>query len=126
MNTKEYNHFHYIKNKEKILLRHKIWNEKNNEKNSSYHSVWQKNNKDKLKLHILKSRYGISKVEYDNLISNQKDGCIICHKKVKLVLDHNHKTGKVRGLLCNKCNLGLGNFQDSIKLLENAKKYLTT
>ena len=49
---------------------------------------------------------------------------MICGKDEKLVVDHDHKTGKVRGLLCNHCNRGLGHFRDNVKFLEDAVKYL--
>ena len=53
--------------------------------------------------------------------------CQICGKDgdVELCVDHDHKTGKVRGLLCRYCNLGIGNLQDSPKLLRSAISYLT-
>lgn len=65
----------------------------------------------------------------------QKGRCRICNvkgdvkevgynSKVSLVIDHNHKTGAVRGLLCGPCNLGLGQFRDSTEYLMNAKEYL--
>ena len=60
--------------------------------------------------------------------------CAICGKKetrksryggiCKLHIDHDHKTKKIRGLLCHKCNNGLGNFRDNIENLDRAKKYL--
>lgn len=57
---------------------------------------------------------------------NEKFGnvCGICDKDGHLMLDHCHTTGKIRGLLCNNCNLGLGNFKDSLDLLDRAKRYL--
>ncbi len=50
--------------------------------------------------------------------------CVICGDATKLVVDHDHVTGKVRGMLCNHCNRGLGHFRDSPMLLEFAAQYL--
>lgn len=71
------------------------------------------------------SRYGISLVEYNLMYENQNGLCCICGKKKdKLVVDHNHKTGKVRGLLCSKCNSGLGMFCDDKDVIIKAIKYM--
>ena len=73
-------------------------------------------------------KYKITSKDYSKLFSNQKSRCAICNKKSKhkfsLCVDHCHKTGKVRGLICRKCNFGLGNFSDSIKVLKRAITYL--
>jgi len=50
--------------------------------------------------------------------------CVICGDEGKLVVDHDHKTGQVRGMLCNHCNRGLGHFRDDPTLLEFAAQYL--
>lgn len=70
----------------------------------------------------LKNRYGIQTLEeYEKLIEN---GCYLCFSKTRLHIDHNHKTNKIRGVLCINCNVGLGNFKDSIELLQKAIRYL--
>ena len=83
----------------------------------------------------LKDKYGISLEQYQQMYNQQHGGCLICktpmlfqnlggdHGKTANV-DHCHKTGKVRGLLCNSCNRGLGFFQDSSALLRHAAEYL--
>ena len=50
--------------------------------------------------------------------------CVICGDATKLVVDHDHTTGKVRGMLCNHCNRGLGHFRDDPTLVEFAAQYL--
>ena len=58
------------------------------------------------------------------MLKSQKSRCLICKKIDKLVIDHCHKTGKVRGLLCHCCNAGIGMFEDNIEILDKAKEYL--
>lgn len=77
-------------------------------------------------------RHKISESEYLKILKQQKQVCAICKKKTDLFVDHNHKccNGKtgcnkcVRGLLCCRCNSGLGMFKDSLSFLENAIQYL--
>lgn len=74
-------------------------------------------------------KYGITAVEYAELLFIQGGVCAICKfppsgKMKVLCVDHDHNTGAVRGLLCNGCNVGLGRFKDSISLLSEAVDYL--
>lgn len=79
----------------------------------------------------LMEKYGITLEEYNSLLEKQDGGCAICgnkesgNKKRKvLYVDHDHNTGKVRGLLCHYCNFGLGNFRDNTDYLKRAIAYL--
>ena len=60
------------------------------------------------------------------MLEHQNECCLICNKNDEkaLCVDHCHKTGKVRGLLCNKCNKALGLFNDNIELIKVAASYL--
>lgn len=69
-------------------------------------------------------RHGLSSNEYDTLLDLQNGICAICDRPSKLHIDHDHATGKVRGLLCRSCNHGLGNFKDDTTILVSAIKYL--
>lgn len=75
----------------------------------------------------LKNKYGLTLKGKEELLTDQGGMCPIC-KTVLAVkgshVDHNHTTGEVRGLLCGKCNTGLGQFSDSPELLLAAAKYL--
>ena len=73
--------------------------------------------------------YGSSLHEYKKLLEDQNYTCAICNtahtEEDKLCMDHNHKTGDIRGLLCQNCNKGLGYLKDDIKLIDKAKEYLS-
>ena len=81
-------------------------------------------------------RYGLNKLQQKQLLESQNNACAICEEDVKLhvgnnfngVIDHNHETGKVRGVLCGHCNVALGKLESNGKLdkfIENASDYLT-
>lgn len=80
----------------------------------------------------LRRKYNLTQADYDALLLNQNGVCAICQRKpdeIKtqwptLAVDHDHTTGKVRGLLCNLCNTGLGFFQESPDLINAAGRYL--
>jgi Recombination endonuclease VII len=72
----------------------------------------------------LKRRYGIGAVEFDELVRQQGGSCAICGRPDPEHVDHDHETGKVRGILCFNCNGGLGQFRDSIDALLAAAAYL--
>jgi hypothetical protein len=75
---------------------------------------------------LLKRQYGISLEEYDRMVEEQDGCCNICNRRVdKLVVDHDHVTGKVRALLCNKCNLLIGFAKDNPKVILQATAYLS-
>lgn len=83
--------------------------------------------------HYLQRKYGITYETYLLMLDNQDCKCKICssegfvmakHHRLKLVVDHCHDTGKVRGLLCHNCNRALGLLKDSTESLEKALEYL--
>jgi len=82
------------------------------------------------KRRMLKHRYNITLEEYVEMYDKQNEKCAICKEDYELggrkglYVDHDHKTGKVRGLLCPTCNPAIGKFRDSKTILENAIKYL--
>lgn len=68
---------------------------------------------------------GIAKEEYARAYEARATGvCVICGSSGPVVVDHDHKTGMVRGALCTNCNLGIGHFKDDPELLEYAALYL--
>jgi hypothetical protein len=77
----------------------------------------------------LRTKYGITLVDYEAMLAVQKGVCAICSQpptgyRKYLGVDHCHETGKVRGLLCVKCNVAIGQLLDQPNLLRRAAEYL--
>jgi hypothetical protein len=76
------------------------------------------------------AKYGMSHQDYEHMLARQGHGCLLCptlaacEKYGVLQVDHDHKTGRVRGLLCARCNKALGGFRDDPQLLVNAALYV--
>ena len=96
---------------------------------------WKKKNGEREKTNrrrcALKQAYGLSLAGYEELLKSQGGGCRICGRKdvgssrcEYFHVDHDHISGKIRGLLCNGCNRGLGYLQDSPELILKALNYL--
>ena len=84
---------------------------------------------DRARNNQLKRKFGITAKQYDAMYQEQAGRCGICavHQSEltkRLAVDHNHATGKVRGLLCDDCNIGLGKLKDSPSILRKALNYL--
>jgi hypothetical protein len=75
----------------------------------------------------LAQKYGLSVQELGALVINAQGVCPICLRsdRARFVVDHDHEQGKPRGILCSRCNTGLGQFDDNPTLLRRALKYLT-
>lgn len=114
-----------------------LWQKENKEKVNEKNRKWVKNNYEKKysnsKNSKLLKEYGITLEEYNKMSEAQNHRCKICNKeetkkmsdtKWKLSVDHCHKTGKIRGLLCAKCNVGLAKFEEDEQQFINAIKYL--
>ena len=103
---------------------------------AEYGRKWYQRNKDKVRNTQFKLKYGITLKEYNSLSEAQNHVCAICGKPAqektgyseegsrRLVVDHDHEFGYTRGLLCGKCNRGIGMFEDNIEFLKAAIKYL--
>lgn len=108
---------------------------KNKRVRSKYMKKWHSEHKDYRKNKHLQRKYGITVEEFNEFVNFCDNKCAICNKEElsihpqskqlqPLSLDHDHKLGHIRGLLCTKCNQGLGYFKDNIELLQNAITYL--
>jgi hypothetical protein len=108
---------YYKKNRQRILEQHKRSHSKPECKSVRRNTE-------------LKKRYGITSDDYLLMLESQNNVCAICRgpqtntRTNYFDVDHCHKTGKVRGLLCTNCNHGIGKFQDDKKLMLHAYNYL--
>lgn len=84
---------------------------------------------------MLHCKFGMTEGDYELLLAKQGGGCAICRRAATetrrkgkpakfLDIDHCHQTGKIRGLLCGRCNVGIGSFEDDVSLLRGAIAYL--
>ena len=93
-------------------------------------NFWRKNNPEKINKSSIwyrrKISYGLSKDSFFKMLEIQKNCCAICSDTIdeKCHVDHDHKTGAVRGLLCRTCNTGIGMLKDSPDILLRASQYL--
>lgn len=102
------------------------------EYNKVYKKQYQLDNKEKTHRDHRKyscKQFGITVEDYNEMFEKQEGKCAICGKhqtelKKALAIDHSHKTGKVRGLLCGNCNIGIGNLQDDPYVITRALEYL--
>lgn len=91
---------------------------------NSFRLMNKKNEKEQNKIYQKKHKYGLTNEQYNELIKDSHNLCAICKMETKLVVDHCHKTNKVRGLICQDCNRGLGSFKDNVEYFKNAILYL--
>lgn len=101
------------------------------EKRKQISKLWRTNNYEKSQQSVtnatLKSKYGITLNEYNELLKNQNFCCAVCFDvptKQRLHVDHCHKTMKVRGLLCQACNVSIGKMKDDPSLLRALANYV--
>lgn len=107
------------------------WSKNNMGKVLEMQRAWRRRNPDKVFNQRLKVHYGITLKEYNALLEKQGGVCSICKsppnllaRQKRLHTDHCHDTKKIRGLLCDRCNRGIGFFDERPDLLKNASDYL--
>lgn len=148
MPTKEQNKRYYEKHRQKMIDKSIEYRKLHREEIKLYLKEYRKKNLAKLKqnqknyyhnhkeerskiqrFHNAFQKYGITEGEYNEILKKQNGCCAVCKKPQKdfsksFAIDHDHKTGKIRGLLCHGCNVILGFSKEDTKILKNAIKYL--
>ena len=95
-----------------------------------YLKAWSAKNPEKKRAQKYRHRYGITPEQYEELLTKQNGRCAICqipsysHKERYFLVDHNHRTDEVRGLLCRNCNTAIGLLQDDFQIAGQAAHYL--
>lgn len=108
----------------------KEWNAANKEARTKSMKKWRAKNKkrvhDSVWRNAIKRKYGIDENKYNEMLKEQGGVCKICKKKSekRLAVDHDHKSGKVRGLLCSYCNTALGSIRDDKEIAQRMIDYL--
>lgn len=118
--------------KDKAKFCQSMYREQNREKAKAYAKEYYKNNppsSTEVRRRKLKHKFGITLDQYNKMFEEQQGCCAICGKhqtefKRRLAVDHNHKTGKVRALLCDKCNWALGMLNEKVCVMKNMILYL--
>lgn len=118
----------YLKNTEKINQATKAYYKNNTEKVNAITKAYYTANSEKSFASKLKHNYQMTVKDYYLLLEQQNGVCAICGRECltgeRLSVDHSHTSGRVRGLLCRKCNSALGLFNDSPATLSKALEYL--
>jgi hypothetical protein len=130
---REYGRQYYYRNKELHNKHNREYNQANKEWLDVYKKKWRLSQSGRVSQYISRQKYkcrkyGITFDQLNQMKIDQKGMCAICSKPFtdskKVHFDHDHITGKVRQLLCNNCNCGIGYFKDNIEMLLNAVEYL--
>jgi hypothetical protein len=98
--------------------------EKENARSRAYYAANREDQIEKAKARNLLRQYGITKEQRDQMAASQSGKCAVCGLGKKLHIDHDHSTGKVRAMLCDNCNKGIGMFMDDPQLLSAAAQYV--
>ena len=121
---------YYESHKEELKLYRDKYRMDNKEKIKAQNKQYRLNNPEKIRNHDLLKSFGITLGDYNNMLEYQDGVCAICgdyetdNNAKNLAVDHNHQTGKIRGLLCGKCNKMLGLAKDDKTILQSAINYL--
>lgn len=132
---KEHQRKYYLKHKEQKNERMKKQYLKNKDKIKERQEKYRLKNKDKIKEYNLIRNYNVTQEQYEQMVISQDGKCAICGKEEtrinnksgkiqNLSVDHDHKTGKVRQLLCNICNNVLGRINDDPDIAIKLARYL--
>jgi recombination endonuclease VII len=116
----------YRANREAEIARVQGWQRENAEHVKAYQARYREQRD--YRAEHLRRTFGMTQGDYDAMLLDQGGGCAICGRAPRpgkhLHVDHDHDTGRVRGLLCFSCNVGVGNFHHDTERIARAAEYL--
>jgi hypothetical protein len=125
---KLYSRKYYIDHRQELIERERQKVARDPEKHKAYQKEYRRRYSNEIRFHKIQKYYGITEQEWYSIFHSQDNRCSICccedPGKKGWSTDHDHKTGKVRGILCSSCNNGLGRFKDNPDSLKRAAEYL--
>jgi hypothetical protein len=126
---KAYQKAYYVAHREERAVYQKAYRAAHLKECKAYEKAYYVAHREQDSDYKVLQRYGLSKAVFNNLLDKQKGVCAICGKPgwngKRPQVDHDHITGKVRGLLCNGCNAALGHIKDYPKIARAMIKYLS-
>ncbi len=120
-----YNLAYYYAHRDELKARGRAYYAAHKLKRATHDRAYYEQNRDVYRKRHWKYKYGLTEEQYFQLEEKQQGKCAICQRALQLCVDHCHKTGRVRGLLCTQCNHLVGNARDQIQVLKSAVNYLT-
>ena len=117
-----------METKEKHRARQKRWRDAHPEEHRARNKTWREANPEQERARKIKYRHGLSQDEFNAMLEAQGNVCAICGTakwgSQGPHVDHDHKTEKIRGILCKTCNVGLGQLGDCVERIRDALGYL--
>jgi len=123
-------HERYLRNRERDIARVKKWQQENRDRLNEYRRKHRQRPEVKRRERAghLRRKFGITLDDYDRRLAEQGGGCAVCgnppRDDISLHVDHEHQTGRIRGLLCFRCNNALGDLGDDPDVLIRAASYV--
>jgi hypothetical protein len=116
---------YYNRNRETIIAKASEYQKTKPEVTKRAQKKWRDSNKDTIRNNQWLRKFGLTTEQVESMFSSQGGHCAICkNPNIKLCVDHDHTTNKIRGILCSKCNSAIGLLQDSAEVILAAYNYL--
>lgn len=122
---KEYRRKYYLAHKERMRQQGRDWYRKNRASKLAVGKAWRERNPERGRSNQLKRLYGLSLEAFDAILTAQSGLCKLCSCNLtKPVVEHDHKTKVVRGLVCQRCNIAIGHFENYSHMFRAIATYL--